>query len=75
MGWQDADTELLESARQRQRVAIGEEEDFRQTGADLYHVGGQARTHDFPFDEARTRPWKQGGVDADINVGAMEQDN
>ena len=75
LGWQDADTELLESSRQRQRLDAGDEEDFRQTGADLYHVGGLARIHDFPFNECRTRPWKQGWVDADINVGALEYGN
>ena len=67
--WQDADTELGESDRQSEHRAAGREEDYRAAGAELYHVGQQARVHDLPFDEIRTRPWKLGWVDADISIG------
>jgi len=68
-GWDDGDTELLESARHKQALAEGKEDDFGKTWGLLFDAGADARTHGITFDETRTTPWKEGRIDADINLG------
>ena len=40
-------------------------EQFRETGADLYQEGCQARIQNAPFDAVKPRPWKLGWQDTD----------
>lgn len=68
-GWDDADTEALESERHKNVLAEGREDVFAHTWGVLFDSGEDARTNDIPFDEARTEPWKEGWIAADINVG------
>lgn len=68
-GWEDADTEALESARHKQALAEGREDDFPSTWMLLFDVGGDARANAVPFDRARTQPWKEGWIETDINLG------
>ncbi len=67
-GWEDADTELLESARHRQWLAEGREDGFLGTRRLLYDAGHTARENGVLFDEGRTEPWKAGWVAADILI-------
>src|SRR5712692_9826665 len=60
VGWEDADTELSESARRNRIIAEGGEEEFTETWGTLYDIGGDARVNGIPFDEYRTEPWKLG---------------
>lgn len=69
-GWEDADVELLESARHQRVLADGGKDDFEETWGLLFDAGGDARVHGIEFDENRTQPWKEGWIDADINLGA-----
>ena len=46
-------------------------EDFRETGADLYHDGGQARIRDAAFDPSKPRPWQLGWQDSDEQIATM----
>jgi len=69
VGWEDADTELLESSRHSRIVAEGREDDYRDTWSLLLDAGGDARGNGIPFDDERTAPWKQGWIEADINFG------
>ncbi len=68
-GWEDADTEMLETERHRQALAEGKEDDFEATWGLLFDAGGDARVYGITFDESRTAPWKEGWIDADINLG------
>jgi hypothetical protein len=68
-GWEDADTELLESARHKRVLAEGREDDFGATWGVLFDAGGDARGHGIAFDETRTQPWKEGWIDVDIKMG------
>lgn len=68
-GWEDADTEMLETERHRQALADGKEDDFETTWGLLFDAGGDARVYGIAFDESRTAPWKEGWIDADINRG------
>ncbi len=68
-GWDDADTEILESTRHERAVAEGREDAFPGTWMLLFDVGGDARVNGIPFDRTRTQPWKQGWIEADINLG------
>ena len=68
-GWDDADTELLEAARHRQAMEEGREDGYVGTRRLLYDVGHSARENGITFDEARTAPWKQGWIAADISIG------
>src|SRR6266852_4223857 len=54
VGWEDADTELSESARRNRIIAEGGEEEFTETWGTLYDIGGDARVNGIPFDEHRT---------------------
>ena len=69
VGWEDANTELSESARRNRVIAEGGEEEFTETWGALYDIGGDARVNGIAFDERRTQPWKEGWIDADINFG------
>lgn len=55
-GWEDADTEMLESARHRRILADGGEDEYPETWGLL-------------FDGDRTVPWKEGWIETDINMG------
>ena len=68
-GWDDADTELLESTRHRQAMEEGKEDGYAGTRRLLFDAGQSARENSVPFDEARTAPWKQGWIAADIRIG------
>jgi hypothetical protein len=60
VGWEDADTELLESGRHSRIVAEGREDEYADTRGLLFDPGGDARANGLPFDEERTFPWKEG---------------
>jgi len=76
LGWEDADTELLESVRHHRILAERGVDDFPETWGILFDVGADARVNGIPFDTERTQPWKEGWIDADINLGvAGEADN
>ena len=45
VGWEDANTELSESARRNQVIAEGGEEEFTKTWFTLYDIGGDARVN------------------------------
>jgi hypothetical protein len=69
VGWEDADTEMLELARHKQALAEGREDNYSDTCNLLFDGGGDARVNGVPFDEDRTEPWKEGWIAADINMG------
>jgi hypothetical protein len=69
-GWEDADTELLESARHNRILAEGREDEYADTWGLLFDAGGDARANGIPFDEERTSPWKEGWIETDVNLGA-----
>ena len=58
--WRDGWRELLESSRQRCLNEAGAVASFKKMGSDLYHAGNMACIQGFPFDGARTQPWKLG---------------
>jgi hypothetical protein len=68
-GWDDADTEMLESARHKRILADGGEDDYPETWGLLFDAGGDARVNGISFDEERTAPWKEGWIETDINLG------
>jgi hypothetical protein len=68
VGWDDADTELLESVRHQKVLAEGGEEAFAATWGVLCDAGGDARENGVPLDRARTQPWKEGWIDADMKL-------
>jgi hypothetical protein len=68
-GWEDADTEMLESARHGRILADGGEDDYPETWGLLFDAGGDARVNGVPFDKDRTAPWKEGWIETDINMG------
>jgi hypothetical protein len=68
-GWEDADIELRETARHKRVIEEGDEDDFGEAWGMLFDAGGDARTHGITFDAERTAPWKEGWIDADINMG------
>lgn len=55
-GWEDTDTELLETERHRRVLAEGGEDDFGSTWGVLIDAGGDARAYGIEFDETRTDP-------------------
>jgi hypothetical protein len=61
--------ELLESARHDSVLADGGEDYYLATWGLLFDAGGDARVNGILFDRVRTQPWKQGWIDADINLG------
>ena len=67
-GWKDADTELLELARHNRIVADGREDKYADTWWLPLDTGGDARANGIPFDEERTSPWKEGWIEADVNL-------
>jgi hypothetical protein len=71
VGWEDANTELSESARQNRLVAEGREGELTETWFTLYDIGGDGRLNGIPFDEHRTEPWKLGWIDVDIKLGTI----
>ena len=71
-GWEDADTEMLETERHRKALVEGKEDDFGSTWGLLLVAGGDARVYGIAFDESRTAPWKEGWIDADINLGLRD---
>jgi hypothetical protein len=71
VGWEDANTELSESARRNRVIAGGGEFEFTETWFALYDSGGDARVHGIPFDEHRTEPRKLGWIDLDIRLGMI----
>ena len=68
-GWEDADTEMLESARHKRILAEGGEDDYPETSGLLFDAGGDARVNGIPFDDGSTEPWQEGWIETDINVG------
>jgi hypothetical protein len=68
-GWEDADTDLQESARHRRVLAQGGTDDYEESWWTLFDAGGDARVNGIEFDESRTDPWKEGWIDADIKLG------
>jgi hypothetical protein len=70
VGWEDADTEVLELARHKQAIAEGREDAYSETWGLLVDAGGDARVNGIAFDEDRTAAWKEGWIEADINMGA-----
>ena len=48
LGWEDANTELSESARRNRVIAVGREEEFTETWGTLYDIGGDARVNGTP---------------------------
>ena len=62
LGWDDADTELLEQARHDRVVAEGREDDYPDTWNLLFDAGSEARRNGVFFDEGRTAPWKEGWI-------------
>jgi hypothetical protein len=71
VGWEDADTELLESERHNRAVEEGREDDYPDTWGVLFDAGSDARANGIPFDEKRTAPWKEGWTATDINLGVV----
>jgi hypothetical protein len=69
VGWEDADTEVLELARHNEAIAEGREDAYSETSGLLVDAGGDARVNGIPFDGERTDPWKEGCIEADINMG------
>jgi hypothetical protein len=69
VGWEDADTEMLESARHKRVLAEGTEDNYSETWGLLFDGGGDARMNGIPFDDDRTNPWKKGWIETDINLG------
>ena len=69
VGWEDADTEVLEMARHNQAIAEGREDDYSDTLGLLFDAGGDARVNGIAFDDEHTAPWKEGLIEADINLG------
>ena len=47
-------------------------DDFTGTRRLLFHAGRLARENGVAFDQARTEPWKEGWVAADIEIGAKQ---
>jgi hypothetical protein len=69
VGWEDADTEMLELARHKRALAEGREDNYSDTWNLLFDGGGDARVNGIPFNEDRTEPWKEGWIAAEINMG------
>jgi hypothetical protein len=72
-GWEDADTEVLESARHRKALAEGREDHFENTWGNLCDSGEEARANGIPFEEERTEPWKKGWIAVDIKLGMLAE--
>ena len=72
-GWEDADTEALESARHKQASAEGREYQFEDTWGNLFDSGEEARANGVPFEEERTEPWKEGWIAVDIKLGMLAE--
>jgi len=68
-GWEDADTEMLESARHRQMLEQGRDDCYYGSQWLLFDAGQNARENKVPFDPDRTEPWKQGWIATDIKIG------
>lgn len=61
--------ERLEAARHRCLIDEGLEDRFPGTWGILFDVGGAARMNGIGFDEGRTKPWQEGWIAGDINMG------
>jgi hypothetical protein len=72
-GWEDADTEALESARHKHVLAEGREDNFEITWGNLFDAGEEARANGIPFEQERTQPWKEGWIAVDIELGILEE--
>ena len=72
-GWEDADTEALESACHKRVLAEGREDHFEDTWVNLFDSGEEARANRIPFDEERMEPWKEGWIAVDINLGVLAE--
>jgi hypothetical protein len=68
-GWEDAHLELLVSEQHQQRHRDEHADDYGENWGLLYDAGGDARVNGIAFDARRTQPWKEGWIDADINLG------
>ncbi len=60
VGWEDADTDLLESARHRRTIEEGRGDNYSDTWGVLFGPGGGARVNGVAIDEERTALWKEG---------------
>jgi hypothetical protein len=72
-GWEDADTEALESARHKKVLAEGGEDRFEDTWGNLFDSGEEARANGVPFEAERTEPWKKGWIASDISLGMLAE--
>ena len=57
------------AGRHNRTIAEGREDDYSNTWSLLFDAGGDARVNGIPFAEERTAPWKEGWIEADINLG------
>jgi hypothetical protein len=60
VGWEDADTEMLELARHRKALAEGKEDDYADTWGPPIRRWRRCASERHPFDDDRTAPWKKG---------------
>ena len=72
-GWEDADTEAIESSRHKQALAEGREDRLEDTWGNLLDCGEGARANGVPFDEQRTEPWREGWIAVDISLGVLAE--
>ena len=72
-GWEDADTEALESARHKQASDEGREYHFEETWGNLFDSGEEARANGVAFEDERTEPWKEGWIAVDIKLGMLAE--
>ena len=59
-GWEDADTEALESARHKRASAEGREYHFEETWGNLFDSGEEARANGVAFEDERTGAVERG---------------
>ena len=72
-GWENADTEAIESVRHKHTLAEVMEDHFEDTWGNLFDSGEEARANGVPFDEDRTEPWKEGWIAVAINIGMLAE--
>ena len=70
-GWDEADTEALESARHMLALAQDGADAYPETWNLLFEGGGNARINGIAFEEGMTQPWKEGWIAADIDLGTI----
>ncbi len=73
-GWEDADTEVLESIRHKRLISEGIEDHYSDTWGVLFDAGVHARQNGIPFDSECSQPWKEGWIEKDIGIGVHNQE-